>query len=58
MVKQVSYLLRMVYVYTAVGTFLAKLGGDMGGLGSPCRMVWNGSTEADLGIFHAHSKPF
>ena len=33
-------------------------GGDMGGLGSPCRMVWNGSTEADLGIFHAHSKPF
>ena len=30
----------------------------MGGLGSPCRTVWNGSTEADLGIFHAHSKPF
>ena len=53
----------MVNVCTGTGThqwepFFARLGGDMGGLGAPPVTRFGTSTEADLGIFHAHSKPF
>ena len=51
----------MVYlwaVHTSGNLFFARLGGDMGGLDSPPVTRFGSSTEADLGIFHAHSKPF